>query len=250
MEELLKRRTDIPLYQQLAEELKEQIAKGVIKENERILTEMELSEKYKISRITVRKALELLVDEEILTRKRGIGTFVSGKKMLRNMNQFMGFTQNCEQNGQKPGTKFLSAEILKAKPSDLKNLQLGDDDRVISIRRLRYCDDMPVIIEENHFPRKYAFLLAEDLNGSLHEILTAHGVNLREGIKKLGVCHATREEAALLGVAENEALLFTKDTTFDEKNEPVYYGKNIINPERYEFSIVASGFAMGERHEA
>ena len=230
MEELLKRRTDIPLYQQLAEELKEQIAKGDIKENERILTEMELSEKYKISRITVRKALELLVDEEILTRKRGIGTFVSGKKMLRNMNQFMGFTQNCEQNGQKPGTKFLSAEILKAKPSDLKNLQLGDDDRVISIRRLRYCD--------------------EDLNGSLHEILTAHGVNLREGIKKLGVCHATREEAALLGVAENEALLFTKDTTFDEKNEPVYYGKNIINPERYEFSIVASGFAMGERHEA
>lgn len=239
--ENLKRRTDTPLYQQLAEELKDQIEKGQIKENERIMTEMELSEKYQISRITVRKALELLVDEEILTRKRGIGTFVSGKKMKRNMNQFMGFTQNCEMNGQKAGTKFLSAEILKARPSDMKNLRLSGDDKVISIRRLRYCDDTPVILEENHFPRKYAFLLAEELNGSLHALLAANGVSLSDGVKKLGICYATREEAALLGVNENEALLMSKDTTFDKNGEPVYYGKNIINPERYEFNIITRG---------
>lgn len=237
----LNRGTDIPLYQQLAEELKTQIRSGELRENERIMTEMELSEKYQISRITVRKALELLVDEEILTRKRGIGTFVSGKKLERNMNRFMGFTQNCEMNGKKAGTKFLSAEIIKARASDMKYLNLEGDDKVLSIRRLRYCDDAPVIVEENHFPRKYAYLLAEDLNGSLHAILSAHGVCLKDGVKKLGICYATKEEAALLGVTENEALLISKDTTFDDKNEAVYHGKNIINPERYEFNISTHG---------
>ena len=76
----LKRDAGIPLYQQLADKIKDQIAAGELKENEQLMTEMELSKAYNISRITVRKALELLVDEEILTKRQGIGAFVTGKR--------------------------------------------------------------------------------------------------------------------------------------------------------------------------
>ncbi|MFR5600996.1 MAG: GntR family transcriptional regulator [Lachnospiraceae bacterium] len=234
------RDTAVPLYLQIADDIKAKIRREEWKANTRIPTELELSDTYKVSRITIRKALELLVDEEILVRKQRIGTFVSDKKMFRSLNSFMGFSQSCELNGNKAGTRFLSAELVKAMPSDIKKLKLNEDDKVIRIRRLRYCNDMPVILEENHFPKKYAYLLAEDLNGSLHQILTDHGITLNGGSKVIGVCYATREEAKHLQIKENDALILSKDVAYDLEGEPVYSGKEIINADRYEYTILTS----------
>ncbi len=79
----VERNTAIPLYLQIAEDIKSKIKKEELKANSRIPTELELSDFYQVSRITIRKALELLVDEEILIRKQKIGTFVSNKNISR-----------------------------------------------------------------------------------------------------------------------------------------------------------------------
>lgn len=236
----VERNTAIPLYLQIAEDIKSKIKKEELKANSRIPTELELSDFYQVSRITIRKALELLVDEEILIRKQKIGTFVSNKKISRTVNSFMGFTKSCEVNGDKASSEFLSAELVKALPSDVKNLNLNEDDKIIRIRRVRFCNDVPVILEEAHYPRSYAYLLAEDLRGSLHEILTAHGVVLHHGQKTIGVCYATQEEAKHLDVKENEAMILSKDITYDINGVPVYYSKEVINAERYEFKVMTS----------
>lgn len=236
----IERNTAIPLYQQIADDIKAKIKSEELKQNSRIPTELELSDIYQVSRITIRKALELLVDEEILVRKQKIGTFVSNKKVTRNLNSFMGFSKSCELNGDKPSTKFISADLVKAMPSDIKKLKLEEDDKVIRIRRLRYCNDVPVILEENHFPKSYAYLLAEDLTGSLHELLASHGVNLIGGEKVLSVCHVTKEEAKWLEVAENDALILARDRACDSNGNPVYYGKEIVNAERYEYKITTA----------
>ena len=65
----LKRDAQIPLYQQMANEIKAQIASGELRQNEQLMTEMELSREFGVSRITVRKALELLVEEDILSKR-------------------------------------------------------------------------------------------------------------------------------------------------------------------------------------
>lgn len=234
------RDTAVPLYLQISDDIKSKIESGEIKANSRIPTEYELSEFYKVSRITVRKALELLEDEEILVRRQRIGTFVSSKKISRNLNYFMGFSQSCEIDGNKASTQFLSAELVKARPSDIMRLGLNDDDKVIRIRRLRFCNDIPVILEENHFPKEYGFLLAEDLNGSLHAILANHGIMLSHGSKTIGVCHVTKEEAKHLGVRENDALILSKDVAYDVTGKTVYSGKEIINAERYEYKILTN----------
>lgn len=238
------RDTVVPLYLQIAEDIKGRIESGEIKANSRIPTEHELSELYKVSRITIRKALELLVDEEILVRKQRIGTFVSNKKVTRSLNSFMGFSQSCELEGNKASTQFLSAELVMARPSDVKRLELQEEDKVIRIRRLRFCNDIPVILEENHFPKEYGFLLAEDLSGSLHEILDRHGIVLSNGSKTIGVCYATREEAKHLGVKENDALIMSKDVAYDVSGKPIYSGKEIINADRYEYKILTN--SMGK----
>lgn len=234
------RDTAVPLYFQIAADIRSKIESGEINAGDRIPTEQELGQVYKVSRITIRKALELLVDEEILVRRQRIGTFVSNRKMSRSLNNFMGFSQSCEIDGKRAGTKFISAELVKAMPSDIKRLGLEEEDRVIRIRRLRYCDDIPVILEENHFHKKYAYLLAEDLNGSLHQILANHGIQLRNGSKTIGVCYATREEAKLLEIKENDALILSKDVVYDSQGEPVYNGKEIINAARYEYKIMTN----------
>lgn len=234
------RDTVVPLYLQIADDIKGKIKSGELHANSRIPTEHELSELYKVSRITIRKALELLVDEEILVRKQRIGTFVSDKKVSRSLNYFMGFSQSCEMEGNKATTQFLSAELVKARPSDVKKLRLQEDDKVIRIRRLRFCNGEPVILEENHFPKEFGFLLAEDLNGSLHEILSGHGIVLNNGSKTIGVCYATREEAKHLGVKENDALILSKDIAYDVSGKPVYSGKEIINADRYEYKILTN----------
>ena len=88
------RDTVIPLYMQIAEDIKSKIERKELEANARIPTELELSEAYGVSRITIRKALELLVEDEILVRRQRIGTFVSDKKVSRSLNSFMGAV-NC-----------------------------------------------------------------------------------------------------------------------------------------------------------
>ncbi len=240
------RDTATPLYMQIAGDIKSKIERKELVANSRIPTELELSEAYGVSRITIRKALELLVEDEILVRRQRIGTFVSDKKVSRSLNHFMGFSQSCEMSEGRPGTKFLSAELVKARPLDIKVFCLPEEDKVIRIRRLRYCNDVPVILEENHFPKKYAYLLAEDLNRSLHQILQEHGVILNRGEKTIGVCYATKEEAEHLEIQEHDALILSKDVAFDITGEAVYNGKEIVNAERYEYKILTNSLGASQ----
>lgn len=236
MAEMTKNKTS-PLYIQIAEDLKNRISRGELLPDTRIPTEMELGNTYGVSRITIRKALELLVDEEILVRRQQLGIFISNKKLSRSLNGFMGFSQSCEMAGDRPGTRFLCGELVKARPSDIERLHLQKEEKVIRIRRLRYCNDLPVILEENHFPKEYAWLLAEELDGSLYQILQQHGIALVNGAKTIGVCYATREEAGWLEVKEKEAMIESRDIVYDAAGKPVYSGREVIHAGRYEYRI-------------
>lgn len=240
------RDTVVPLYIQIAGDIKSKIERREIQPNTRIPTELELSSDYGVSRITIRKALELLVDEGILVRRQRVGTFVSDKKISRSLNSYMGFSESCELEGNQPGTQFLSAELVKAKPSDIKILRLEDEDKVIRIRRLRYCNEVPVIVEETRFPKKYAYLLAEDLTRSLHQILHEHGITVRNGSLTIGVCYATREEAEYLKIKEHDALILAKDAAYDMSGDPVYCGRQVINADRYQYKVLTNNMMLGE----
>lgn len=236
----LNKNSSVPLYQQLIDEIKEQIAHGQLNENDKIPTEVELSKKYDISRITVRKAIEMLVEDEILIKRQGIGTFVAAKKLNRNMNGFMGFTQSCLTEGRKPGTQLLAADLVDPTLNDKEKLLLEEGEKVIRIIRLRLIDDHPVMLEENHFPTKYAFLLGKDLNSSLYQILNEAGIYMSRGIKQFGICYANATEEDALGVKQNTALLMVKDVSFDKDGIPIHTCKSIINPERYKFTVTTS----------
>ena len=233
----LNKGSSVALYQQLVDEIKASISSGQLSEGDRIMTEAEFSKIYNISRITVRKAIEILVEEGILVKKQGIGTFVASKKLTRNIGVFMGFSQNCEANGQKPGTKLLTAALTDPDGSDEKYLGIGENEKVILIRRLRLIDEQPVILEENHFPQSYAFLLGENMERSLYGTLGERGIQTYGGKRRVSVCYATPSEAETLGVKKGSALLLMKDICMNPDGEVIHTCKSLICPERYEIVI-------------
>ena len=233
----LNKNSSVPLYQQLVDEIKSQIDSGILKENDRIMTETELSEEYEVSRITVRKAISILVDEDYLVKQQGIGTFVGVRKLSRSINSFMGFTQFCEAMGKKASSVLLIADSIEATISECRKLDIPEGSRVIRIKRVRYCDGMPVIVEENKFPSKYSFLIAEDLTGSIYEILGEHGIYPVGGTKVIDVCYATEEEQKLLNLEPHQALLLQRDTAHNAEGETIHICKQVVNPVRYKVEI-------------
>ena len=221
----LKRDAQIPLYQQMANEIKAQIASGELRQNEQLMTEMELSREFGVSRITVRKALELLVEEDILSKRQGVGAFVTGKKLVRSMNVMMATS------------RLLFAGLNEARPADIKLLGVKEGDSVISLRRLRFCDNVPVMVEEVRLQRSFAYLLGEDLTGSLHKMLAENGIKVVKGVKTISISCATKEESSLLGMGEGTALLLQRDISYDENGQAVYRSKSVINADRYTCTI-------------
>lgn len=233
------RNSIVPLYQQLADEIRRQIADNDLKPGDRMLTEAELSQKFEVSRITVRKAIDQLVEEDYVVRKQGIGTFVAEKKLHRIMrNQVVSFTEMCELNGSVPSSELISAGWVKADTAVESYLNLLQQENVIKIVRVRKIDGLPVMLEESYYPKRLSFLLQENLTGSTYQVLRTHGLVPSHGTKTFEICKATAKEAELLNTTKNKALLLQKDTATDQNDEVLHYTKMIINSERYRLTVI------------
>ena len=224
-----------PLYQQLVDSVKAQIRDGILKEDDRLGSEQDISREYNVSRITVRKAFEILADEGYVTKRQGIGTFVSARK-LNNFNegQMRGFTEMCIKDGKVPSSELISAGWVSNLPSISHHLHVPEEEPILRVLRVRKCDGVPVMVEDGYFP----YLMSEDLCGSTFEIFRRHGTEPSHFSKIMDICYATKFEAQKLEVRERQALILQKDMAFDQNGDAIHYTKLVINPERYKLTII------------
>ena len=229
----------VPLYEQLMNILEHDIRTGNYSPGDRIMTESELSQKYGISLITVRKAISLLTEKGLLVKKQGKGTFVAKPKYSRNIRHLYGFTQMCEQMGVEPSGQMLDNRLIVADEKTAKKLGITIGSNVIYIQRIRYANGEPVIIDRNYFPPKYAELLQHRFdNNSLFAYLKEHmGIICKESEKLIELCHVTSEEAKMLDVKRGDYMMFVKSTAYDQNREPIYVGIQIINGERFSLNV-------------
>ncbi len=235
----------IPLYQQLADIIRNSIVNGELKYGDKIPTEVELSEQYNVSRITVRAAISELVERGLLVKKQGKGTFVNRPKVQRKIEYLSSFTAACEASGLQVTNEIIKREVVEPELEDKKDLELDDDDKLLYIQRLRYAGGEPLMLENNYFSfKKFNFLFTEDLSGSLYELLRKkYDINpsdsLNSGIDRttIEIIKAVDEEAALLRVQNGEPLFYIKTVIYDDKNRPIHIGKQYVIGERYKFVI-------------
>lgn len=163
----------LPKYYKLAENLRQQIQSGQLRNGDQITSEPALCESYKLSRGTVRQAIQVLVDEGLLRREQGRGTFIASPNGRSQHFSLSSFAEEMRRQHRQPSTKLLLNETIPASEEVAKRLAVATGTPVLHIQRLRLADGQPVVLETRHLAQALCPQLAsEDLeNDSIHWLL-------------------------------------------------------------------------------
>ncbi|MBH8607919.1 GntR family transcriptional regulator [Thermoactinomyces sp. CICC 10521] len=236
------KKSPVPLYYQLKEILQEMIENEELKPGDAVPPERELCEVHGISRMTARKAVMALVNEGVLFREQGKGTFVAEPKPKHLLTRLRSFTEEMEEQGFSVRSEILSFSIVEATLQLKKNLKmLPDQSKVVEIKRLRYVDELPYALETvwlNH--DKVPGLTQEKLEGeSLYTVLKNqyqyHPAYARQTIEPISL---NDYESKLLGVPNHSLAILFSRTTYLEKGEIMEFTKCIYRTDRYKYEIV------------
>ena len=191
----------IPYYIQMSEELKLRIQRGEWKPGDQLPGEQELCHIYEVSRTVVRQALEVLERNHLIYRRKGKGTFVTTPKINANYPQKLsGFYHEMKTKGNEPLTRVLRHSVIDAPKKIADQLDLAVGDPVVEIERLRFIQNIPLLLVMNYVPFNFCPALAEaDLNNrSLYEYLENHtGMVIAFGVRSIEAIRANPCQAEL-----------------------------------------------------
>lgn len=232
-----------PLYSQLMKELKEQIQNGKYKPGDQIPTEIQLSEMYQVSRITVRRTIEELCAQGVLVKRQGKGTFVEAPKIYRKIEKDnnMSFSAACRANGRKPSSHILSCIVMKAENWQNDFLKLSEDKRLYHIERVLSADDLPIIYEHIYIPvsRVPDFQVEKLEDDSFVRLLSEeyHVGESEKGRSTIEVRLVPSVIAEYLRMNIGEPVMILTSFINDEAEMPLYISYEIIAGSRYRISI-------------
>jgi DNA-binding GntR family transcriptional regulator len=234
----LDRNSPIPLYFQIAENLKQAIEEGTLKPGDRLDNELELTERLGVSRPTVRQAVQRLVEQGLVVRRRGLGTVVVAPRILRSV-ALTSLYDDLSANGRHPATTVLAVREVEADDELASVLALAAGAAVLSVERLRLADGIPLALMHNFLPARLLKGRPEDLleKTGLYDLLRSQGVRLQAGTQVIGARRATAHEAKLLQAPRAATVLTMTRTTFDVEGNPVEHGSHAYLADRYSFKM-------------
>ncbi|MES2442117.1 MAG: GntR family transcriptional regulator [Pseudomonadota bacterium] len=202
-----------PLYLQLQKGLRDAIENRVVQADAAIPTERDLAEEFDISRITVRKAIDGLVSEGLLSRRRGAGTFVVAPRVEKSFSRLTSFSEDMISRGRRPHSVWVSKSEGAVTPEEALSLGLSPGTSVYRFHRVRYADDLPMALEYSTVPG-YCLASPDAVGASLYEALEAAGHLPVRALQRLRAINFSAEQAEALGVARGDAGLFIERRGF------------------------------------
>jgi len=225
---LLNSDSSIPLYLQLKQAITEEINRGTYLPGEKLPTEMELCDTYKVSRITVRKAVLDLVEEGVLIRQQGKGTYVKRPKLQRELVSVSGFSEDMVSSGNTPHNEILSYQIKAASRNISEKLNIPLGCNVLELKRMQYLEKQNLSLEIT----TYSLDLFPNLENQLkqHKDISMHRI-LKEnydvvpayGDKVVNVTFASAEEAELLKCTVSDPLFEIEKIAYNNEKLAIYY---------------------------
>ncbi|MFE9603297.1 GntR family transcriptional regulator [Streptomyces hokutonensis] len=234
----LDRKSPVPLYYQLAQQLEQAIENGLLLPGDLLGNEGEVAERLGLSRPTVRQGLKALVEKGLLVRRRGVGTQVVHSTVRRPL-ELTSLYDDMVEAGQGPSTRVVSKEVVPASPEVATALGIAQGDSVYRLERIRYANGLPVALLRNHLPTHLLVDLNTELLEStgLYRLLHAAGIELHSAHQAVGAHTATAEEAAHLGEPAGVPLLTMRRTAYDDSGKAVEYGTHLYHAARYVFEF-------------
>lgn len=240
---MLDKDSPLPLYHQLKKVIEERIDSQQWLPGMRLPSERELCDQFQVSRITVRQAITELVNAGRLNRHQGIGTFVASPRIEQNLTHLVGFTQDMQARGKRPGSRIIEQRALPAPPHIARALQIQSGDSMVMLKRLRLTDGEPMAIEIAYLPGANCDgLLEEDMRDrSLYKLLmTKYHVFPSRAEQQLQAIACPAPEAQLLGIAKGSPVLHIYRLTFSPEGRPVEYTESYYRGDRYVFQVELS----------
>lgn len=231
------RSSPIPLYFQISNKIEKAIIDGVLAPGSRLENEVALGERLNMSRPTVRRALQELVDKGLLVRRRGIGTQVVQGPVTRKV-ELTSLYDDLIRGDKRPSTRVLLREVVGADDRIAEKLSVPVDTPVLHVRRLRLSSDVPLAVLENYLPPEFTDITAAELQShGLYQLLRTRGTLISVAQQRIGARTATAEESQLLEIRARGALLTMDRTAYNNAGSAVEFGHHCYRPDLYAFEI-------------
>lgn len=233
----------VPLHIQVSNLLEQKIKDGVYKE--KIPSERELIEHFMVSRTTIREAVSNLVNEGILKKIHGKGTFINNKPPIQEwLYGLNSFTETVRNMGMEPGSKLLHSGKVNYGDHSIDVFNHS----IYTIKRLRYANGEPVAIEKHFYPLNIGLQLeAFDLNKeTIYSLLEDElGYTLFEADQLISTEAVDKEVSHLLKVPTHTNVLCVERTIFDPVGNPIEFYVGQYRPDMYAFRVRVQRNAKG-----
>jgi GntR family transcriptional regulator len=204
-------------------------------------SDAELCAEFGVSRMTARHAVGALVNDGLLHRARGVGTFVAQPPVHRRMGSLLSFSEEMRRRGFVPSSLVLTTGLVSLDAEQRAALRTSSR-RGVLVRRVRQADGEPVAIEQVVLPEQARFVLDSDLAlASLHELLAKGGLVPASAIGTLTAQLATAEDARLLRLRRPTSVLVERRTVLDPSGRPMELTETRYSGERYVFDVALDG---------
>ncbi len=230
------RNSKVPLYHQLYDILHSKIIAGQWQPGDMVPPESQLVDQYGLSRTTVRQVLDILVNEGLIYRQRGRGTFVAQPTLDHGLARILSFTEDMRQRGLAPGTNLLESGVIPAPKEIASALDVEPGEELACLKRLRLANDEPLSMEESYLVHKFCpgVLRNDYARVPLRETLERDfGIRLAKAEQTIRAVAAPKELARLLGVRTNSPLLFTERISSTAQDIPVEFLRVYHRGDRY-----------------
>lgn len=238
-EEGLDRRSLVPLYYQLKEIFRSWISSGNFDSDKRFPSESELQERFRVSRMTIRRALSELVNEGFLVREQGRGSFVVRPRVQDQLRRLTSFTEDMQLRGLSTESRILDFRLVKDKEVAQK-MGIPEDEELVQLRRLRFVEGEPVAIQNAFIRHRFCPGIVKRglMEGSLYKTLEeGYGLGLGRAVQTVEAKPADDYEADLLKLGLGQPVLILERLTHLFNNEPIEYVRSSYRGDRYRFII-------------
>ncbi len=232
---VLSKDNGVALYAQVRESLRNRIVNGSYQPGERLPAEEALTAEFGVSRMTVRQGISDLLDEGLLYRKRGIGTFVAQRHVHRDHNRLTTFFDSAESESFEARIAVLKQEVLLSRHLVARSLNILEGEPVFHIQTLRFADGLPITLHDEFIPYKLCpEMLDHDFTQVLSwEALERCGFRIKQAVQRVEAIAADGQTAKLLETEIGAPLLYKERTVVAEDGTPLEFALCYNRGDRY-----------------
>ena len=228
----------LPAYLQIHDQIKKEIDEEVWQIGQRLPSERDLAETFQVSRMTLRQAITLLVEEGVLERRVGSGTFVASTRVQEKMRGTTSFTEIMKSQGNTPSSQLLADRRTLPSKQEVEKLGIEKTENIIRMERVRYADKLPVVYEVASIPEKFIKNFdKEEITSHFFQTLQEHGYKIGKSQQTIYARLAKEKIAHYLEIPRGHAILALTQVSYFEDGTAFEYVKSQYVGERFEFYL-------------